>query len=166
MDDCQMRQKIWLAGTLGRGRMLGMSLITTANAREMSAKANASRWSKWRADKAELVPADSNVIPAGIPEVDSFRFERLQRVREHLRQIDTQIAQQTRKPNPDGQTLNWLCTAQARLSEQERVLAGRPMPGSLRPSRPGRQRGTTAEPVVSDTDTPQPVVSPEDNQKV
>jgi hypothetical protein len=34
----------------------------------------------------------------------------------------------------DAQQLNWLATAQARLSEQERILSGRPLPGSRRPS--------------------------------
>ena len=44
---------------------------------------------------------------------------------------------------PDGQRLNWLASAQERLAEQERLLSGRPLPGSMRPSGPGR-RGSPA----------------------
>lgn len=34
----------------------------------------------------------------------------------------------------DGQLLNWLCSAQERLAEQERVLSNRPLPGTLKPT--------------------------------
>jgi hypothetical protein len=41
--------------------------------------------------------------------------------------------------------LNWLCAAQERLAEQERILAGRPLPGSRKPApEPRKPSGPSA----------------------
>jgi hypothetical protein len=60
-----------------------------------------------------------------------------------------------------SQAVDRLSAAQARLSEQERILAGRPLPGSLRPQGERKGRGQrnsievwTAPPAPP---TPQPV---------
>jgi len=68
--------------------------------------------------------------------------------------------------------LDRLASAQARLSEQERLLAGRPMPGSFRPKKPPEPRRhnammldqpaiVMAEPVNESHEPPEPVMEPE-----
>jgi hypothetical protein len=57
------------------------------------------------------------------------------RVRVQLDNLDASILRETRKQQPDGQRLTWLAAAQERLAEQERVLDGRPLPGSRRPKK-------------------------------
>lgn len=79
-------------------------------------------------------------IPLGADE--RYRITRLNRVRAQLDLIDKRIAEQANKGVIDGQTLNWLATAQARLSEQERILTGRALPGSLRPSAKNKPANT------------------------
>jgi hypothetical protein len=64
----------------------------------------------------------------------SYLARRLNRVRFQLDAVDTAIEAETRKHEPDGQRLNWLAQAQERLAEQERLLDGRPLPGSMRPA--------------------------------
>ena len=46
------------------------------------------------------------------------------------------------------QKLDRLASAQHRLSEQERILSGRPLPGSQRPrlAKPAKASGTSVEP--------------------
>lgn len=65
---------------------------------------------------------------------DDYLLRRLARVRHQLDLIDEAIRTELKSDTPNGQRLNWLCSAQERLSEQERQLAGRPLPGSLRPT--------------------------------
>jgi hypothetical protein len=48
--------------------------------------------------------------------------------------VDTRIEEEACKTACDGQLLNWLCSAQERLAEQERLLANRPLPGTLKPT--------------------------------
>jgi len=61
---------------------------------------------------------------------DEFSKLRLVRVREQLNRLDAMIATER-----DPQELQRLTAAQAKVSEQEFALAGRPMPGSRRPGR-------------------------------
>ncbi len=41
----------------------------------------------------------------------------------------------------DPQKLDRLASAQTRLAEQERIMSGRPLPGSRRPGKEARQQG-------------------------
>jgi hypothetical protein len=61
-------------------------------------------------------------------QADEFRRLRLSRVRAQLTQLDKMIAEET-----DAQKIDRLASAQSRLAEQERLLTGTPLPGSLRP---------------------------------
>jgi hypothetical protein len=67
--------------------------------------------------------------------LDQFSTRRLQRVREQLERLDDMISEET-----DPQKLDKLASAQSRMAEQERLLAGRPLPGSLRPTESGPRR--------------------------
>jgi hypothetical protein len=59
---------------------------------------------------------------------DSYVSARLSRVRLQLDRVDEMMM--TEK---DPQKLDRLASAQARLAEQERIMSGRPLPGSRRP---------------------------------
>lgn len=56
-------------------------------------------------------------------------------MREQLDRLDTMLLAEK-----DAQKLDRLASAQLRLSEQERILAGRPLPGSRRPGKEDRGR--------------------------
>lgn len=59
---------------------------------------------------------------------------RIARIRAQLDRFDEMLLLET-----DPQKAQWLATVTAKLSEQERVLAGRPQPGQLRPTSPSRR---------------------------
>jgi hypothetical protein len=60
---------------------------------------------------------------------DCYVNERLARVRLQLDRLDKMMMSEK-----DPQKLDRLASAQARLAEQERILNGRPLPGSRRPA--------------------------------
>ena len=78
----------------------------------------------------------------------AYIHRRLARVRKQLDLVDKRIEDEASKQGCDGQLLNWLCQAQDRLSDQERILDNRPLPGSRRPTpeRPLRKSYTTLPP--------------------
>ena len=109
-----------------------MPLFTTANAREMAARSHAARLK--RATQREAAREVAPGLPQAKPQQDDdtlFIAKRLARVRKQLDRIDGMIEKEI-----DPMKLDRLASAQARLSEQERLLAGRPMPGSFRPKKP------------------------------
>jgi hypothetical protein len=65
--------------------------------------------------------ADSTPVAVG-----SYVLSRLTRVRKQLDRLDRLMAEEI-----DPQRLDRLASAQYRLSEQERIMAGRPLPGSI-----------------------------------
>jgi hypothetical protein len=72
--------------------------------------------------------------PAAIREPDprpTLIDLRLMRVRKQLDRIDEMMANED-----EPQALDRLASAYAKLSEQERILDGRPLPGSHRPTKP------------------------------
>lgn len=85
-----------------------------------------------RAAKANPPPAEPSetATEAKLTVVkDGYLEKRLKTVRAQLDRIDTLMASEE-----DPQRLDRLASAQARLAEQERLLADRPMPGSKRPA--------------------------------
>lgn len=88
--------------------------FTRENARELQEKGLAAR--KENARNRRLLQSDT------------YRTDRLLRVRKQLERIDQLIESES-----DARTLDRLASAQARLSAQEFALAGRPMPGAFRP---------------------------------
>lgn len=89
---------------------------------------------------SQSTPTDPlNAIPA-------YTLERLIRVRKQLDRIDEMMMAES-----DPQRLDRLASAQARLSEQERTLDGRPLPGSMRPSKATSTRRPTVSPIEPET---------------
>lgn len=130
-------------------------LITAANSRQMAAKSlEARRAAKQAALDREallkrLIKAEeerliksaeaSAQLPANAPD-DSYLSERLGTVRKQIAGLDAMI-----EGAADAQTIDRIASAIARLSELERLYAGRPLPGSRRPSadRPRHDHGFT-----------------------
>lgn len=104
--------------------------FTGEYARLMSQKAALARKQKQEEIRGKLnflTGAETSVAAPG--EDASFRIARLARVREQLVKLDAQMALET-----DPQKQDRIASAQAKLSIQERELAGRPLPGALRPT--------------------------------
>lgn len=95
--------------------------------------------------------------------VSQYQGKRLERVRAQLDLLDQRIEEQVSRKVPDGQTLNWLASAQARLSEQERQLCGRPMPGSLKPTTARRSKSSHE---VIEIESPTPPEPPAQTEPV
>jgi hypothetical protein len=74
----------------------------------------------------------SVVTPTAKPD---YVAKRLLRVRKQLSKLDRLIESEN-----DPQKLDRLACAQARLSEQERILDNRPLPGSHRPKSPAKAK--------------------------
>jgi hypothetical protein len=133
--------------------------FTTANARENAAKALASRKANYLAMKAAKngqslqLPA-SPAMAAEAPATDDFSRARLACVRKQLNRIDDMMKTET-----DPAKLDKLASALSRLAEQERQLAGRPLPGSLRPKEPKSVSIFTKTPVSAIQLQPGPVQS-------
>ncbi len=109
-------------------------VITSANAREMQQKAANSR--KLARAQADLQAAKLIVES----QVNEFEQRTLARVRLQLDKVYDAFMAECRRRKPDAAKLDRLAAAQARLSEQERILSGRPMPGSLKPTQPRRPK--------------------------
>jgi hypothetical protein len=77
----------------------------------------------------------TSIAQAVAPAQPEYVLKRLERVRAQLSKIDTMLEEEV-----DPAKLDRLAACQARLAEQERLLAGRPLPGSNRPAKPGRRQ--------------------------
>jgi hypothetical protein len=110
------------------------AIFTTHNAAEMakrSAKARA-RNAQAAIERMERLTAIAQDIAPAAPE---YVAKRLDRVRAQLSKIDTMLEEEI-----DPAKLDRLAACQARLAEQERLLAGRPLPGSNRPAKASRRQ--------------------------
>jgi hypothetical protein len=74
--------------------------------------------------------------------------DRLPRVRKQLERLDDLMKQET-----DPAKLDRLAAALYRLSEQERIMSGRPLPGSYKPESSSDQSQSMIRP-LSDLDRP------------
>lgn len=121
--------------------------FTPQIAREMAAKGHEARRRNIAERKALFAP--HFVIP-GLN--DSYVTERLACVRAQLGRLDAMVLTET-----DPQKLDRLASAQAKLADQERILSGRPLPGSRRPKpeREPKAQPTVLEPQIPSE--PQPV---------
>lgn len=113
--------------------------FTPQTARENAAKSHVVRKANFlalrQAVKAQPAPPQGEIaVAADDASPDAFLQARLARVRMQLNRLDTLIEIET-----DPAKIDKLASATARLAEQERQLAGRPLPGSLRPSAPPKR---------------------------
>jgi hypothetical protein len=104
--------------------LLGMGLITRANARRMAAKSHDARRQR------RLAREYPHASPQPIPQLTDYVSLRLTRVRKQLDKVDGMMMKEK-----DPQKLDRLASAQTRLAEQERIMSGRPLPGSRRPGK-------------------------------
>lgn len=82
-------------------------------------------------------------VKAGQAPCDDYRAKRLLRVRKQISRLETMLDDEQ-----DPQKIDRLCSALARLSEIERQLAGRALPGSLKPASLRQPRQSSqAEPI-------------------
>lgn len=109
--------------------------FTTANTKIYAAKGGHARHQAWLKEREILrsLTATVQALPRLEPD-DAFRQRRLERVRQQLNRLDEMAA---KEKNP--LLLNRLYSAIEKLAEQERILAGRPLPGSHRPAKQQRQ---------------------------
>lgn len=108
-------------------------LITRETAREYNRRSLEAK--RLRAVAREKAIQDLTQKHVTAAQSDDFTNRRLLRVRKQLNMIDDAIDDELRKDDgPDGQRIDRLASASARLSEIERQLADRPLPGSRRPA--------------------------------
>jgi hypothetical protein len=122
-----------------------MALFTSEMAKAYRAKSLASYrrnriLEKQRADReaqAAFLPPPPLPIPPPPPPpfapqqpkpLDDFCEKRIKRVRSQLERLDQMLVTED-----NAQAIDRIASASARLSEQERILSGRPLPGSQRP---------------------------------
>jgi hypothetical protein len=130
--------------------------FTSQNAASMAAKAHEARRRNFLAAKEAKKdrPQDEQrgaAIAVESANIDAFSRQRLMRVRKQLDRLDNMIEAET-----DPAKLDRLASAQARLAEQERQLAGRPLPGSFRPAAPSRPTMFDRPKSASHTPAPPP----------
>lgn len=119
-----------------------MPLFTRETAASAGRKGALARWTK----------PPPVVIPPPITEpiTDDYHARRIMRVRQQLDRIDAMLMEEE-----DAQKIDRLASAQLRLSEQERVMSGRPLPGSRKPL-PERRSGSEDRPL-----SPKPACGPD-----
>ena len=108
-----------------------MPQFTAANAADMGKRGAEARWNK---------PAIETPI-AEQPAID-YTTIRLMRVRKQLDRLDALASEET-----DPKRCKEFADATSRLQEQERQLAGRPLPGTLKPSARQPKRTEPPEPI-------------------
>ena len=102
----------------------------------------------------ELVPAfqaqaqASISLPQPQPK-DDYQSKQLIRVREQIDMLSDKLTEAMTADETDAGAIDRLANALNRLRDQERILDGRPLPGSKRPAteKPKRNQGQSFEPV-------------------
>ena len=111
-----------------------MARFTSANAREMAARSVEARQERQSAGQTPLE------TPLEAEGTTDFVSVRLVRVRALLTDTDAQLAKAK-----DPLDRERLARAAQVLSEQERIMAGRPLPGAFRPSKARTAAAPSAE---------------------
>lgn len=130
--------------------------ITVENAKELSAKGNAARWARFAADKANGI-ITARIAPVGVAEplpINPFINQTLLDVRERMAELLKAM-----RGAPAG--VDKFAAALGKLAEIERQLAGRPMPGSLKPPTPKADRRQTLTHATPEPE-PEPISPPAD----
>lgn len=121
-------------------KSVGSPLFTSENAREMNRRAVEARRQNKLAEQERILSLEQQVktvqplLAKAVAETleprNSFVATRLRIAREQLCQLDEQLSQAT-----DPKAIKAICDSIRAISEVERVLDGRPSPGSRRPGR-------------------------------
>ena len=114
--------------------------INQDNAAILGAKGNAIRWSQFHAERS-LAKQLTQPKPIPQPIADDYTQRRITVTRKQIRLLDDQLAS-CRIPKD----LKAIADAIYRLSDLERQLSGRPLPGTLKPERKVRQAVVWSEP--------------------
>lgn len=121
--------------------------FTPANSREMQRRSAEAR----RAKKAKATQPTEQ--PLELPEYLALR---LVRARKQIDQVSTMLEKER-----DAQKIDRLASALYRLSELERTLANRPLPGSLKPAPARRARSQASYgPIETASEPAQPLTEP------
>ncbi len=108
-----------------------MPQFSTANAREMAARSHKARLQ--RLASGNPAGDSSPQTPLTTPQLPAYLAKRLTRVRGQLDLLDKQIDSLLSADVVDYQAVERAARSSASLSELERNLDGRPLPGSRRP---------------------------------
>lgn len=128
-----------------------MALFTSETARAMAIKGAQMRLARRQALAA--IPLEAAQAAPSPPDYATLRKSC---VRAQLARLDAMLLTET-----DPQRLDRLAAAQQRLSEQERILDGRPLPGQRRPGRERVPAMTwTVEP-ITEAPAPAPITLPQ-----
>lgn len=133
-----------------------MPFITSENAKELGRLSGIARRNKPKSiakELAQIAPANAQNI------VTDYLVKRLARVRNQIDMLSGMLESES-----DAQKIDRLASALARLSEIERQLSNRPLPGSYKPERTSARRtisiSAMPEPIPIAAST-QPVVQPQ-----
>lgn len=128
----------------------------------MARKGNLIRWSRPR---PEPVPPATAALESPAPSpAPGFADLSLSRTRAHIHNLHQVLSVELCRNRPDAQQVNWLCKSLAELAELERRLAGRPMPGSLRPSAPATPPPAPRPPAIPSGPS-RPAIEPPANEQ-
>jgi len=120
-----------------------VAFITSANAKELGSLGG-------KTPRKQKPPIVQTVL-INAPDHDTYSRQTLLRVRKQVKSVLGMLEAET-----DPQKIDRLASALARLSEIERQLANRPLPGSWKPERPARAKQAWVDPTPAPI--PQPVV--------
>jgi len=110
--------------------------FTRENARENARKANEKRWK--RKQEQEAPPENPVTISANYVQTE------LARTRAQIERLNGRLDKAIAKG--DAKDLKFIADSVAKLREVERVLDGRPLPGSNKPSSPPRKSSNSSLP--------------------
>ena len=82
-------------------------------------------------------------------QIDTYQADRVKRVREQVEVVSKRLDDALEADELDAGAIDRLANALTRMQEIERVMSGRPLPGSKRPAaeKPKRNQGQSFEPV-------------------
>lgn len=124
--------------------------FSSENARLMAQRAIQARLAKKQAkikaeQEAQSAALDlaQNPVKSPVGADDGYVMDRLERVRKQIDQLDSMIQAACSESDIDSAMIDKLTSALSRLSDIEQKLAGRPSPGSLRPTdKPSQSRAS------------------------
>ena len=137
-----------------------MALFTVETARQAHRLSQVARKRNSMRKTMESLREEAKLFLASMPApkeeavvLDMFIPERIRTTRELIWRIEKML-----KKAVDAKEIEQLVRSVGGLSEQERILSGRPLPGQLKPSAPKGKRGFTSSPspVIEMTEVPDP----------